>query len=109
MAFASVTTSSSRRRAWRYRRSTRPPPMSNTSAARPRPISGPGSGTAGRGPRQQVVGRHGVDDAVERYIPLGGPVVPVRLSLQLAGRVRVGVDREPAAVLDRQVEQLARP
>ena len=39
---------------------------------------------------------------------LGGAVATEGLPLELAGRVGVGVDREPAAVLDRHVEQLAR-
>ncbi len=42
------------------------------------------------------------------HLAFGGPVAAVRLPLELAGGVRVGVDREPAAVLDRHVEQLAR-
>ena len=44
------------------------------------------------GPGQQVVGRHGVDDPLDRHLALGGPVAAVRLPLELAGGVGVGVD-----------------
>ena len=54
-------------------------------------------GQAG-GPGQQVVGGHRVDDLVDRHLALGGAVAAVRLPLELAGGVGVGVDREPAVV-----------
>ena len=58
-------------------------------------------------PAQQVVNRPRVDHPLERHLALGGPVAAVRLPLELAGGVGVGVDRELAAVVDRQLEQLA--
>ena len=64
------------------------------------------SGSAG-GPGEEVVGGHRVDDPLDRHPAFGGAIAAVRLPLELAGGVRVGVDREPAAVLDRHVEQLA--
>ena len=73
----------------------------------PRPTSGPGPSGTRRRPGQQVVGRHRVHDPLQRYITLGRPVAAVGLPFQLTGGVGVGVDREPAAVLDRQVEQRA--
>ena len=57
------------------------------------------------GPLEQLVGGPRVDDPVERHGALGGPVAAVRLPLQLAGGVGIGVDREAAAVVDGQLEQ----
>ena len=54
-------------------------------------------------PAQQVVDVPGVDHSFERHLALGGPVAAVRLPFQLAGGVGVAVDREVAAVVDRQL------
>ena len=67
----------------------------------------PGYPSGGAGPLEQVVGRPGVDHPVERHVALGGPVAAVRLPLQLAGGVGVGVDREVAAVVDGQLRAAA--
>ena len=52
-------------------------------------------------PREQLVGRHRVHDAIGGHAARGGAVGAVGLPLELLGRVRVGADRDPQAGLDR--------
>ena len=54
------------------------------------------------GPGEQVVGVAGVDHQVGGDAAGGGALAAVRLPVELAGRVGVGVDREQAAGLDGQ-------
>ena len=64
------------------------------------------SGAYSSGPGEQVVGGPRVDRPARAARRLGGPVAAVGLPLELAGGVGVGVDREQAAVVDGDVEQL---
>src|SRR3954470_10331200 len=56
-------------------------------------------------PVQQFACCPGVDDALHRHAALDRALAPVALPVQLAGRVRVGVDRELAAELDGEGEE----
>ena len=72
----------------------------------PEPVADARRGQAACTHRKQVVGAPGVDHPVDRHLAFGSPVAAVGLPLELAGGMRIGVDREVAAVVDGQVEQL---
>ncbi len=66
------------------------------------------TGLLPRDPTEQFVDGPGVEHPLHRHPDLGGPVAAVRLPLQLAGAVRVGVDGEAAPVLHRHLQQRPR-
>src|SRR5690606_17821883 len=82
----------------------RPQPRHVAAPAATPPATG--SGGVGRGPVDEVVGAHGVDDAAGLDVVAGRLVAAVDLPLHLAGRVGVGVDGEAQIPLQRQLHQL---
>src|SRR5882762_10245437 len=60
------------------------------------------------GPLEQLIGGPRVHDPVDGHPGLDRLVGAVRLPLQLTGRVGIRVDREPAADLDGEREQVVR-
>ena len=80
-------------------------PDSSCSRNNPRRTRIPRASAVPGRPGEQLVDRPGVDDPLGRHAALLGPLAAVGLPVELAGRVRVGVDREQAAGLDRQPQQ----
>ena len=64
--------------------------------------------TARRAPAQQRLGRTGIDHAVFGDPTLGGAVTADVLPLELTWCVCIGINGEPAADIDGQLEQIAR-
>ena len=60
---------------------------------------------ATRGPAEQLVNGPGVDDPVRLDAVFLGAGASVDLEVQLAGRVRVGVDREQATDIAGQLQE----
>src|SRR5579871_4894205 len=92
------------RRKYAHHAPTVPAPTTTTSAVDSTPRFLPVSAVVG-GPTEQPVQVPGVHDTRRVNGTGGSTLAPVRLPVELTRRMRIGVDREPAAGLDRQPEQ----
>ena len=56
-------------------------------------------------PCDEVLRRHRVDDHFGSNVALDGALAPAQLPLELTRRMGVGIDRNPASMLDGELQQ----